>query len=124
MILTNLEHFLKYQQLISKGMSRHTAPKLSRPGSEFYNSIKLNAEVINTIHVLMQSLFISLSRSISTLARRHSLSSSIGSTAAILDCSVVVPRSLRSPLFPRTVHEIVARRVERRHDELKGNTTS
>ena len=65
------------------------------------------------------SLSFSLSRSISTLARRHSLSSSMGSTAAILDCSVVVPRSLRSPLFPRTVHEIVARRVERRHDELK-----
>ena len=37
---------------------------------------------------------------------------------------IVVPRSLRSPLFPRTVHEIVARRVERRNDELKGNTTS
>ena len=57
---------------------------------------------------------------ISTLARRHSLSSSTGSTAAILDCLVVVPRSLRS----QEQHEIVARRVERRHDELKGNTTS
>ena len=32
---------------------------------------------------------------ISTLAGRHSLSSSTGSTAAILDCLVVVPRSLR-----------------------------
>ena len=33
----------------------------------------------------------------------------MGSTAAISDCSVVVPRSLRSPLFSRTAHEIVAR---------------
>ena len=51
---------------------------------------------------------------ISTLARRHSLSSSTGSTAAILDCLVVVPRSLRSK-------EQCTRSL---HEELKGDTTS
>ena len=35
MILTNLEHFLKYQQFLREC---HTAPKLSRPGSEFYQA--------------------------------------------------------------------------------------
>ena len=35
MILTNLEHFLKYQQFPREC---HTAPKLSRPGSEFYQA--------------------------------------------------------------------------------------
>ena len=41
-----------------------------------------------------------------------------------LSWKTVFSYSPRSPLFLRTVHEIVARRVERRHDELKGNTTS